>query len=62
MTAKRRAQPMKWYDVTIKVAEIGHEETVTVMAADEWMARTEAMVACAAALRGQRVEYGVREI
>jgi hypothetical protein len=62
VAAKRQAEPMKWYEVTIKVAATCYEQTVTVRAADEWMARTEAMFACTAPLRGEHVEYDVREV
>lgn len=62
MAAERQARPLKWYDVTLEVAEIGHEQTVIVLAADEWMARSEATFAYGAPLRGQRVDYDVREV
>lgn len=52
----------KQYSVTITVEEVGHEETVTVSASDEWKARTAAMFACAYPLKGEHVEYAVAEI
>lgn len=62
MMAKRETQLAKQYDVTIKVAELGHEQTVRVEATDEWKARTAAMFECTAPLRGEYVEYDVREV
>jgi hypothetical protein len=52
----------KQYSVTITVAEVGHEETVTVSATDEWKARTAAMFACTYPLKGETVEYTVSSI
>ena len=47
------------YRVTIICDELNMRETVTVQAADEWKARTEAMVLCSLPLAGQHVEYEV---
>lgn len=52
----------KQYEVTIKIEEVGHSETVMVSAQDEWKARTAAMFACTYPIKGEHVEYIVNEI
>ena len=60
----RRAQPKKRYEVTVSCPALGHSATVTieVEAVDRWLAQTQAMFAYAAPLKGEHVEYSVREI
>jgi hypothetical protein len=60
MTKRQTAQQR--YSVTISVKEVGHEETVTVVATDEWQARTAAMFACTYPITGETVEYTVSSI
>ena len=49
------------YHVTIICDELDMTEIVTVEAADEWKARTAAMMHCTMPLAGQFVEYRIEE-